>query len=66
MAKRTYNTDQITVNWDSDKCIKCGNCHEQLPEVFQPDERPWIKIDAAPAEKIKEIVRECPTQAISL
>jgi CDGSH-type Zn-finger protein/uncharacterized Fe-S cluster protein YjdI len=34
------------------------------PEVFQPEGRPWVKVDAATAEKIAEVVMTCPTGAL--
>lgn len=68
MAKREYKTadESLTVYWNSDLCHHCGNCFIKLPDVFQPDQRPWIKIDAAPSEKIRDVVKQCPSGAIAL
>jgi uncharacterized Fe-S cluster protein YjdI len=35
------------------------------PEVFQPQSAPWIKMDRATTESLKETVDKCPTGAIS-
>jgi hypothetical protein len=35
-----------------------------LPQVFQRDSRPWIKIDAATATEITEAVTRCPSGAL--
>ncbi len=68
MAKREYkrSDDALTVFWNSDLCHHCGNCFIKLEQVFQPDQRPWIKIDAATSDKIAEVVRQCPSGAIAL
>ena len=63
--KKEYKNEKITIVWDKDKCIHSGNCVRGLPEVFQPKERPWIKIEMAPTEAIKDQVLKCPTKALS-
>jgi CDGSH-type Zn-finger protein/uncharacterized Fe-S cluster protein YjdI len=61
---RVYRNDQIAVSWEPNLCIHAGNCFRTLPEVFQPQSRPWIVVDAATAEKIAEVVMTCPTGAL--
>lgn len=64
MAKRTYTKDGLTVFWDSDLCTHCETCWKGLPEVFNPDNRPWVSMDGAPLEQISEQVRQCPSGAL--
>lgn len=67
MAKREYTSgESLTVYWNSDLCVHCGNCHIKLPAVFQPDNRPWIKLDQAEPEAIRNVVKQCPSGAISV
>jgi len=33
--------------------------------VFNPMERPWIKMENAPSERIVEQVKKCPSGALS-
>ncbi|MFD0989698.1 CDGSH iron-sulfur domain-containing protein [Mariniflexile jejuense] len=40
-------------------------CAKGLPQVFQPRERPWIKIDAAKTDAIIETVKKCPSGVLS-
>lgn len=63
-AARIYRNDQIAVYWEPRLCIHVGNCFRGLPEVFQPQDRPWVKVDAATAEEIARVVMTCPTGAL--
>ena len=63
-VERVYQNGEIAVLWEPKLCIHVGNCFRGLPEVFQPESRPWVKIDAATADKIAEVVMTCPTGAL--
>lgn len=63
---KTYSTPEVTVNWDHTKCIHSEKCWRKLPQVFQPKSRPWIKIEGAPADRIKQQVAACPSGALSI
>lgn len=63
--KKEYTNGEITVVWQPGKCIHSGNCVRNSPEVFQPKETPWIKIDASSSDKIIETVKKCPSGALS-
>lgn len=64
MAKRTYETSQIRVSWNSERCIHTGNCLNALPEVFDVQRRPWVDIAGAAAADIARAVERCPTGAL--
>lgn len=66
MAKKEYTKGDTTVVWDSSKCTHSGVCARGLPSVFQPKDRPWIKMDNASEEEIQEQVKKCPSGALSL
>lgn len=61
---REYRNEQIVVYWEPKLCIHTGNCFRGLPEVFKPRERPWITVDAATADRIAQVVMNCPTGAL--
>ncbi|WP_395049957.1 (4Fe-4S)-binding protein [Flavobacterium sp.] len=63
--KKEYTNGEVTVVWQSGKCIHSGNCVKNNPDVFQPKEQPWIKIDASSTEKIIEAVQKCPSGALT-
>jgi CDGSH-type Zn-finger protein/uncharacterized Fe-S cluster protein YjdI len=63
-VERVYRNGEIAVSWEPKLCIHAGYCFRGLPEVFQPEERPWVRVDAATADKIAEVVMTCPTGAL--
>lgn len=63
--KKEYTNGEITVVWQSAKCIHSGNCVKTNPAVFQPKEKPWVKMDNSTTEKIIEAVNKCPSGALS-
>ncbi|MDI1305579.1 MAG: (4Fe-4S)-binding protein [bacterium] len=63
--KKEYTNGEVTVVWQSGKCIHSGNCVRNNPDVFQPREKPWIKIDGSSTEKIIDTVKKCPSGALT-
>ncbi len=62
---KEYSNGEVTVIWQPHLCIHSTLCFNGLPEVFQPNERPWVKIAAADSTRIVEQVRRCPSSALS-
>jgi uncharacterized Fe-S cluster protein YjdI len=67
MGKETlkYTNNEVTVVWKPKACIHSTICWKGLIEVFNPKEKPWVKMDGATTEKIIEQVRQCPSGALS-
>jgi uncharacterized Fe-S cluster protein YjdI len=63
-VERTYRTDQIEVYWEPSLCIHTARCLRALPQVFDVQRRPWVLVDAAPADVVAEAVMRCPTGAL--
>lgn len=62
---KNYTNGEVTIVWDAESCIHSGICVRGLPDVFQPKERPWIKIDKAFTEDLVNQVKQCPSGALS-
>lgn len=60
----TYESDDISITYDLNRCIHAAECVKGLPRVFDPDRRPWIDPDEAEAGAIAEVIHRCPTGAL--
>ncbi len=62
---KEYTNGETTVVWEAEKCIHSAICVKGLGDVFQPKEKPWIKIDNATTKAIVNQVKQCPSGALS-
>lgn len=62
---KEYSNGEVTIVWKPAKCIHSANCVHGLGDVFQPKEKPWIKVDAASTDALINQVKECPSGALS-
>ncbi len=63
--EREYTNGEITVIWKPTLCTHSTICFTELPEVFDPDQHPWIIMTGAPTEQIIALVNKCPSGALS-
>ncbi|MCU0417733.1 MAG: (4Fe-4S)-binding protein [Cytophagaceae bacterium] len=61
---KKYRNADIEVVWQPHLCTHSKKCWRNLPEVFDPMARPWITLDGAETEKIKDQVDQCPSGAL--
>lgn len=64
-VRREYTNGEITVVWESKKCIHSGNCVRGLPQVFNLKKHPWIDATGADSETICAQVDKCPSGALT-
>ena len=62
---KEYSNGELTIIWQADKCIHAGVCVNMLHDVYDPKGRPWIKIDNASTEELKQQIDKCPSGALS-
>jgi len=61
----TYTNNEVTVVWKPKICIHSTICWKGLLNVFNPREKPWVKMEGADTETIIEQVKKCPSGALS-
>lgn len=66
MVTKEYSNGEITILWQSEKCIHSGVCVKLLPNVYNPKERPWVKPENATTEELIDQVGKCPSGALSI
>jgi CDGSH-type Zn-finger protein len=63
--RRAYKGKRITILDNRSICSHAAFCTDELKSVFRHHDDPWIDPDGAEVEKIVEIVRKCPSGALS-
>jgi uncharacterized Fe-S cluster protein YjdI len=61
---KEYKQGNITITWESEKCIHSAKCAKGLRTVFQPKEQPWIKTGVESDETVMKQIDECPSKAL--
>lgn len=62
---KEYSNGELTVVWKPAKCIHAKECVSRLPEVYKPNDRPWITPENASTEALKTQIQACPSGALS-
>lgn len=66
METKEYTNGEITILWKPRLCTHSGMCVKTLPMVYNPKEKPWVKIDNATSEELIKQVALCPSGALSI
>lgn len=66
METKEYSNGEITILWKPGLCTHSGVCVRTLPKVYNPKERPWIKIEHGTSEELINQVAICPSGALSI
>ncbi len=65
---KKYTNGEVTIVWKPAVCIHstiCWKAATDLPQVFNPFIKPWIKAETATTEKLIEQIKKCPSGALS-
>jgi len=61
---RTYESDELIVEYDAKRCIHAAECVHGLPSVFDPESRPWISPQQGDSADLMQVIERCPTGAL--
>lgn len=62
---KEYTNGELTVVWKPKKCIHAAICVKTLPEVYRPEEKPWIQAENASTQALIDQINQCPSGALS-
>ena len=63
--KIEYSNGELTIIWQPDLCQHSGICVKTLPQVYNPKEIPWVKIENATTDELIAQINKCPSGALS-
>ena len=62
--KIEYTNGELTSIWQPGLCQHAGVCVKMLPKVYNPKEKPWVKIENATTAELIEQINKCPSGAL--
>ncbi|MCB0737227.1 MAG: (4Fe-4S)-binding protein [Bacteroidetes bacterium] len=62
---KEYSNGEITVVWQPTLCKHAAVCVKTLPNVYKPKEKPWINVNNATSQELREQINNCPSGALS-
>lgn len=65
MTEKRYETENLIIIWKPEICQHAGKCVHGAPEVFEVGRKPWIIPENASEERIKQVIDQCPSGALS-
>lgn len=60
-----YEKDDLVIVWKPELCQHAGICVKTLPNVYRPNERPWVHPEMASKEELVNQISRCPSGALS-
>ncbi|WP_165041053.1 (4Fe-4S)-binding protein [Dysgonomonas sp. ZJ709] len=63
--KIEYSNGELTIIWKPELCQHAGICVKSLPMVYNPKDRPWIKIKNATNDQLIAQINDCPSGALT-
>ena len=65
METKKYETEELTIIWQPQKCTHAGICVRMLPQVYNVQARPWCKPENATTEQLIAQIDACPSKALT-
>ena len=64
-VQKEYSNGEITVVWKPKLCFHAGECVKGLPDVFDPNKKPWIAPENGSTQDLKRTIDKCPSGALT-
>lgn len=61
-----YSNGEVTIVWRPELCAHAGICVKMLPQVYRPQERPWVNMENASSEELRVQVAACSSGALTI
>ncbi|MFT5858584.1 MAG: putative Fe-S cluster protein YjdI [Flavobacteriaceae bacterium] len=62
---KEYSNGEITIKWQPKLCQHAAVCAKMLPKVYNPKATPWIAVENASTEELKNQISKCPSGALT-
>jgi len=62
---KEYSNGELTIIWQPKSCIHAAECVKQLPNVYNPQAKPWITIENATTQELISQIEACPSGALT-
>ncbi|MGB1038584.1 MAG: (4Fe-4S)-binding protein [Bacteroidia bacterium] len=60
-----YTNGELTIVWKPSLCTHAAECVKALPKVYKPREKPWLTIENATTDELKDQISKCPSGALT-
>ncbi len=61
---KEYRNKDLIVHWNPERCMHDTHCFIGLPQVFDPEARPWVNMEGASPTDIIKAIDRCPSGAL--
>ena len=62
---KKYSNGELTVVWKPAKCIHAAECVKALPNVYDPNKKPWVTAENATTDELIAQIDRCPSGALT-
>jgi uncharacterized Fe-S cluster protein YjdI len=61
---KEYSNGEVTITFETSKCIHSAKCVGGLPGVFDIKAKPWINSQGGTTDEIVSQIKKCPSGAL--
>lgn len=60
---KKYQKENLTILWRPEMCKHSGVCVRALPKVYNAKAKPWMVVENASTEELKNQIKSCPSES---